>query len=89
MEYTHPKHYEGLKFDSPLNQEILKRRVEKYCLKCDKFMGKEHDFSECRTSDKWKNGKIIQKKTCPFSSVAVSIIQPQASYKIDDDYKTN
>jgi len=30
--------------------------VEKYCLKCDIFMGKEHNFSKCQTFDKWQNG---------------------------------
>ena len=71
MEYTHPKTYEGVKGVSELNQNIVRNRVEKYCLKCDVFMGKEHDFSECQTFDKWQNGEVVKKKTCPFENVAV------------------
>lgn len=85
IEYTHPKKYEGVKPDTPSNQKITMARVEKYCLKCDQFMGKEHDFSECQTNDKWENGKIVKKKTCPFSHVAVSLIEPEVNCKIEND----
>lgn len=81
MEYTHPKHYEGLKVDTPNSQLVARAIVEEYCLKCDKFMGKEHDFSECRTHDIWKNGRIIKKKMCPFDCMAVSLIEPGMEVK--------
>ncbi|NRT77664.1 hypothetical protein [Clostridium beijerinckii] len=85
MKYVHPKHYNGLKFDTPHNQDIVKARVEKYCLKCDLFMGKEHDFSECQTFDKRKNGEIVEKKNCPFDNMAVSLIQPEIRCKTEEE----
>ena len=85
MEYIHPENYQGVKFDTPNNQNIVKARVEKYCLKCDLFMGKEHDFSECQTYDKWKGDKVVKKKTCPFDNVAVSLIAPEIKCKIDEE----
>lgn len=84
MKYVHPKHYKGLKFDTPQNQNIVRARVERYCLKCSEFMGKEHDFSECQTFDNWKNGKLIKMKTCPFPHVAVSVIAPEVKCDIED-----
>ena len=33
----------------------------------------EHDFSECRMTDKWEDGKVVEKKTCPFTSLGVPI----------------
>jgi len=45
--YVHPAKYNGLKYGSPLKQIQTRCKVEYYCLACDKFMGKEHDFSEC------------------------------------------
>ena len=83
MKYIHPKRYDGLKFDTPNNQNIVRARVEKYCLKCDKFMGKEHDFSECRIFEKWENGKVVDKQTCPFDNVAVSLIYPEVRCEIE------
>lgn len=77
MEYIHPKHYQGLKVDTPNNQNIVKLRVEKYCFKCDLFMGNEHDFSECRVNDKWENGKVVLPKTCPFDHIAVALINAE------------
>lgn len=62
MKYIHPKQYEGVKPNTPNNQKIVMNRVERYCLKCDKFMGKEHDFFECQTFDKWENGRIVKRK---------------------------
>lgn len=83
MEYTHPKKYEGLRIDTPNNQNIVRARVEKYCLRCDKFMGKEHDFSECRIFDTWVRGKVGEKKTCPFDNVAVSLMYPEVRCEIE------
>jgi hypothetical protein len=40
----------------------MKAIVEEYCLKCDLFMGKEHDFSECNMTDIRKHGEIVKKK---------------------------
>lgn len=73
MEYKHPKQYIGIKFNTERKQIRTRAIVEEYCLKCDLFMGKEHDFSECRISDLWSNGKVIRKKTCPFDNVAVPV----------------
>lgn len=84
MEYVHPKQYIGVKFDTPCNQEITRNKVEEYCLKCDLFIGQEHDFSECQFYDKWEDGKVIKKKTCPFNSTATSIIQPIVKCKVED-----
>lgn len=84
MEYTHPKRYEGIKSVTEHSQNIIRNRVEKYCLKCDIFMGKEHDFSECRANDEWKNDKLVKIKTCPFPNVAVSLIEPQVKYKVEE-----
>ncbi len=74
MKYTHPKKYKGVRPDIQLKQQRIKAIVEKYCLKCSLFNGKEHDFSECCMWDIWKHGKIIKKKTCPFEYVEVGII---------------
>lgn len=81
MEYIHPKHYKGLKFDTPHNQLIRRAYVERYCLFCDKFMGKEHDFSECRLHDKTEYGKVVEYKTCPFEWAAVPLIHPEIAIK--------
>ena len=43
MEYKHPEKYEGIR-----NQSIAKVMVNENCLKCEKFCGQEHDFSECK-----------------------------------------
>ena len=77
MEYIHPKEYKGIKNNTKNNQLITKARVDKYCLKCELFMGREHDFSNCQIFNKWKDGKIIKKKTCPECfDMAVSLIEP-------------
>ena len=73
INYTHPKEYKGVRFNSQYNQLRIKAIVEEYCLKCDLFMGKEHDFSECNMTDIRKHGEIVKKKTCPFDYIAVSI----------------
>ena len=73
MKYTHPKEYKGLRFNTERSQIRMRAIVEEYCLKCDLFIGKEHDFSECRMADKWKDRKVIAKKTCPFPNLAVPI----------------
>lgn len=44
MEYKHPDKYAG----EWLSHESVCRYVEDRCVKCDKFMGKDHDFYECR-----------------------------------------
>ena len=85
MEYIHPKHYNGVKFDSSNNQKITMEIVEKYCLKCDTFMGKEHDFSKCQTIDKWQNGKIVKNKTCPFINITVPLVHLEVKLKIAND----
>ena len=59
MKYVHPKEYKGVKFNTERNQIRMRAIVEEYCLKCDLFIGKEHDFSECRMTDKWKDGKVV------------------------------
>ena len=46
MIYKHPKKYIGVS-DNPHVQLRAKQYVERNCLKCDKFCGIEHDFSEC------------------------------------------
>jgi len=77
MKYIHPKEYKGVKINTKNNQLITKARVDMYCLKCDLFMGREHDFSECQMFDKWKDGKIIKRKTCPVDfNMAVSLVEP-------------
>ena len=43
MTYTHPKAYKGAN-----NQDVIRVMVEDNCLKCSEFMGKEHDFTECK-----------------------------------------
>ena len=85
MEYIHPKQYKGLKFDTPNNQKIKMEIVEKYCLKCDLFMGKEYDFSECQTYDKWQHGKVIKEKTCPFNDISVPLVHLEVKLKISKD----
>ncbi len=42
MTYKHPKKYKGIR-----NQDIARQMVEENCLKCENFMGQEHDFNEC------------------------------------------
>ena len=73
MKYVHPKEYKGVKFNTERNQIRMRAIVEEYCFKCDLFIGKEHDFSECRMTDKWKDGKVISKKTCPFPYIAMPV----------------
>lgn len=73
MKYTHPKEYIGVRFNREYTQIRMRAIVEEYCLKCDLFMGKEHDFSECQMTDKWKDGRIVKKKTCPFKFISVPI----------------
>jgi len=48
MEYIHPKKYDCIR-----NQNIARLIVEENCLKCDKFMGAEHDFAECDLTGKY------------------------------------
>ena len=48
MNYTHPKEYEGIFPNTPNNQAVIRLVVEKYCIGCSEFMGREHDFSECK-----------------------------------------
>ena len=84
-EYIHPEKYEGVLIRSDLGNKILKQRVENYCLRCDLFMGKEHDFSECRLHDVWENGKVSQRKTCPFENMGGSLIDPQVKYESEGE----
>ena len=83
MKYVHPKRYKGVKPDTTNSQNISRLLVEQYCIKCDLFMGKEHDFSECNTYDKWDNGKVVRRKTCPFPHVAVPLIDPEMHIKCE------
>lgn len=48
MIYKHPATYKGSEGRSENYQNMLRCIVEKYCLKCDDFIGKDHDFSECK-----------------------------------------
>ena len=48
MIYKHPAAYKGTEGHSENYQNIQRCIVEKYCIKCDDFMGKEHDLSECK-----------------------------------------
>ena len=70
MAYTHPTKYKGVRFDTPLQQNIRKAYVEANCLKCDKFCGKEHDFAECS-----------RPQDCPKPISQVSLIQPESQIK--------
>ena len=76
MEYIHPQKYKGLKFDTPNNQAITKEYVEANCLKCDLFMGREHDFSEC--NNKWTDSYCTCPKEC---RTAVSLVDPYSFIK--------
>lgn len=76
MEYVHPQKYKGIKIDTPNNQAITKAYVEANCLKCDLFMGKEHDFSECNKT--WFDPNM----TCPQECRrAVPLIYPHQFIK--------
>lgn len=68
--YVHPKEYTGLTFNTPMQQKIRKAYVEANCLKCNKFNGKEHDFSECRL-----------RIDCPQPVKQVSLIDPDCCIK--------
>ena len=90
-EYTHPKEYEtGKKATTEHIQNRYKAIVEKYCLKCDKFMGKEHDFSECEMHDVWcydeeqKKTVLVKKKTCPFKKMQISSSELKLNYKSEE-----
>ena len=73
MTYVHPKKYKGLVLDTPNHQAIIKEYVEKNCLKCDLFMGQEHDFSEC------DRRHYKSSCTCPKECrEAVSLIDPHS-----------
>lgn len=86
MIYIHPKEYKGLRFNSKNNQLIVKARVDKFCLKCDLFMGREHDFSECQTFNKWRNGKLVKPKTCPKEfNMGVSLVEPGLEIENESD----
>ena len=54
MIYKHPATYKGTEGHSDNYQNIQRCIVEKYCMKCDDFMGKEHDFSECKDTCQMK-----------------------------------
>lgn len=74
MKYIHPKRYFGLKFDTDNQQLIMKAYVEHNCLKCDKFCGRNHDFSECnRPAD------------CPKPIRHVSLIDPKCDINLESD----
>lgn len=85
MKYTHPKEYKGTRLNTPNGELLMKVTVEKYCLKCDLFMGQEHDFKECQMHDIWKDGKIVKRKTCPFDCMEVSVVQPGIEIKYDSE----
>ncbi len=78
MKYIHPKKYKGIKSFSEIGQNIVRNRVEEYCLKCSEFMGQEHDFEECQMHDVWdyEKSKVSKKKTCPFPHTSTSLISP-------------
>ncbi len=46
MNYEHPLKYAGI-LDCDSAQGRAKLMVEENCLKCENFMGQEHDFSNC------------------------------------------
>lgn len=73
MKYIHPKKYKGVRYNTQRKQLRMRAIVEEYCLKCDLFMGKEYDFSECRMIDKRKDGRIVKMKTCPFKFMSIPI----------------
>lgn len=76
MEYVHPQKYKGLKLDTPTQQAITKEYVEANCLRCDLFMGREHDFSECNRKEYDPNC------TCPKECrKAVSLVDPYSFIK--------
>lgn len=76
MEYIHPQKYKGVRPDTPDNQAITKEYVEANCLRCDLFMGREHDFSECNRV--WSSPNT----TCPDECRrGVSLINPYGFIK--------
>lgn len=72
--YRHPKKYDGIKFDTEFQQEIIKAFVEYNCLNCDKFNGREHDFYECNRPE-----------DCPKPIYTVSLIDPKSMRKCESD----
>ena len=46
MKYVHPDRYKNGGLSTPA-QIRTRARVEVNCLRCNKFMGAEHDFLEC------------------------------------------
>lgn len=74
IKYIHPKEYAGLNFSTPLQQKIRKAYVEANCLKCDKFNGKEHDFSECKLH-----------VDCPQPVKQVSLIDPDCCIQCESE----
>lgn len=86
MRYIHPAKYKGLKFNDSHNQTVCKALVEKNCLKCDLFCGKEHDFSECKRNFYSKSNEI----TCPLECrKGVSLINPESEIKCESEDAVN
>jgi hypothetical protein len=78
MTYTHPKHYEGFSDNEHISYRV-KQKVERICLACDKFMGKEHDFTEC-------DYKPFKKcETCPKEEPIVSAYELNEPLKYESE----
>lgn len=85
MKYVHPRHYKGTSTLTEHGQNVTRNMVEEYCLKCDKFMGKDHDFSECQINDKRENGNVVKEKTCPFKFMSVPLFEPIVKCEIENE----
>ena len=60
MTYKHPEKYQGER----LSHESACRFVEDKCMKCDRFMGNDHNFEDCRKDVTNRDGITIKILDC-------------------------
>lgn len=46
--YKHPHRYKGMKITTEERYRIFLNHVETNCFRCELFMGREHDFEDCK-----------------------------------------
>ena len=84
--YKHPYRYKGEGFKTDEGHDIFLNFVEANCFRCEFFMGREHDFEDCKGVFNPYNGKYMQHEIiCNYDKGRDGYSQLQPMHKYDYD----
>ena len=88
MTYKHPYRYKGEGFKTEKGHGIFLNHVEANCFRCEFFMGRDHDFDECRGIFNPYDGRYMRFNfICTYDKKldGYSKIEPMHKYDYDKE----